>query len=468
MNNLKLKGQIEVVLEDQYGNVKHREVKDNTITNPFLKHSLYLMMTNNVLNDTVRATKGTTMPSVTIPSSIGIYAMKTPVNIQKNTFKPPYVGTSGVDLHPDVTFYNLSGAASETSLQMIPVDTKCHFDKGNEIKFVLEYVKNSYTGIVKSVVIGRGHTAQNNNYQLLLKDIDLPTEFYSGSAEYLLEHTLNETIVYKRNGSYNQWRANLRTKEFTNVTGSGMNSNIASYYGGLIMNNTIFKAAKASASGSDYSATLTYVTDWQNKTTAKVLSIPFVARQGMTVDTTVLPVLVAKPGQNKLEMFVTMSTGSHNGEIGANIQKAVIDVSNIDDIKYDIVDMGISPYAVSNYGTSVGQYYTGLLHEGKYYLPYYYIIDESGKAINVSSAAYQEGAIFSSDLTVVHDIVNYRVASNTFNAFVISDELMQLQVNTATNYYANLTQVVSGTNLETPITKGANDVLRIIYRYKLA
>lgn len=468
MNNLKLKGQIEVILEDQHGKVKHREVKDNTITDPFLKHSLYQMMSQNYLNNVTRATSGGTMPSVTAPTSFGIYTMKTPVDIKKDTFKPPYVGNLGTDLHPDVTFYNLAGSSSENSQQMIPVDGKCYFDKGGEIKFALEYLKNSFTGVVRSVVIGRGHNTQNSNYQLLMKDVDMPAEFYSSNQQYLLEHTTNGTILYKSLSQYSYWWANLKTKEFKSSSSSLIYSNINSYYGGLILNNSIFKATKTSASGNTYNVTLTYVPNWKNSTSAKTLSIPFETREGMTIDSTVLPVLVAKPEQNKLEVFVTLSTGNHNGEIGANIQKAVIDVSNLDEIKYDIVDMGISPYTISNFGTTVGQYVTGLFHEGKYYLPYYHIVNETGELTNVTNTSYQEGAVFSNDLSTVHNIISYRLASNTFNAPVICEDIRQMQVNNSNNYYINATQVVSGTNLETPITKGANDVLRIIYRYKLA
>ena len=37
MENLKIKGQIEVILEDEHGNVKYREIKNNTVTDGFLR-----------------------------------------------------------------------------------------------------------------------------------------------------------------------------------------------------------------------------------------------------------------------------------------------------------------------------------------------------------------------------------------------------------------------------------------------
>ena len=109
MNNFNLKGQIEVILEDEHGVVKHREIQDNTITLPALKYMLYLMMSNGSLNNITRATQGTTMPSPAAPSTFGIYVMSSPVDIKKDTFRPPYVDNTGIGLHPNVSFYNLAG-----------------------------------------------------------------------------------------------------------------------------------------------------------------------------------------------------------------------------------------------------------------------------------------------------------------------------------------------------------------------
>jgi hypothetical protein len=406
-------------------------------------------------------------PLPNTPNSFGIYALSHPVDIRPDTYRPPYVPLEGSGLGAGITFYNLNGNTSETAQQMIPVDGKCHFSKGGKVEFALEYVKNTYSGVIQSIVIGSAH----NNLQVYacaIGDVDLPDEFKTGTGYYLLEHTKNGTILHKNPSGGNVVNANLKTKEFAMTAGGGSYSNTVTYFGGLILNDTVFKVAKASASGATHTVTLTYVPNWKNSTNQKSMNIPFTAREGMTVNTTVQPVLVARPDQNRLEVFVTLSTGDHGGETGANIQKAVVDISDVNNLTYTITDLGVIPYAISNYGTTVAQYMTGLYHEGKYYLPYYYIVDEGGILKTPTNSGYQEGAVLSADLKTMHGIINFRHTNAIVNAPVVADEVLQCQVNTATSPFVHLTRVVSGTNLDTPIMKGANDVLRIIYRYKLA
>lgn len=469
MNDLKLNGQIEVILLDENGQVKHREVKDNTITQAALKYMLYLMMSNTGLNNVTRATHGTSMPASGAPAQFGLYVMSKEVDIRKDTFRPPYVDDNGIDINSDVTFYNLNGGTTEASNQMITVDGKCYFDKGSEIKFALEYIKNTYTGIVRSVVIGRAHNNKNLNYLLQMKDVDLPADWYTGTANYLMEHTVNGTVVYKTVDKTRQFSSNLKTKIFTSYGVEMIHNNITNHFGGLIMNDTIFKVVKASISGSVYNVTLQYVQDWKNVSVLKTINIPFDIKEGMTGNATVTPVLVARPGLNKLEIFVTTSIGDHDGIKGAHVQKAVVDIADMEEITHTISDMGITPYAISGCGTTVGQYYTGFFHEGKYFLPFYYIVNkDNGTMSNQTDNNFQEGVVLSSDFKTVHNMTCYRTATNQFFAFVEAEEVLQCFVNSTTNYYVMLSQVLSGTNLETPITKGANDILRVIYRYKLS
>jgi hypothetical protein len=467
MNKIGLKGQIEILLEDKRGNVKRREVHDNTITDAYLKHALYGMMTASNFVNTTRATAGGTM-SVGAPGNFGIYAMSIPVNIQKDTYRAPYVNESGTALHPDVAFYNLAGGATESAMEMIPVDARSFFHNGHKAEFTLEYVKNTYTGTIRSVIIGRQHASLDQMYALFIKDPDYPAELYTSGTNYLLEHTDNGTILYKIPVANTQFALNMKTKAYLSFANTSMNANIISYFGGLIVNNAIFKVAKKSNTTTSYVVTLTFVPNWKDSTTAQTLDITFTARSGMaSTSGTYLPVLVSKPN-NKLEIFLTLSTGNHSGEVGANIQKAVVDVSDLGNITYNIVDMGIIPYAVSGYGTTVGQYMTGLFHEGNYHLPYYSVVNGAGSVADTTTSSYQEGVIISNDLATVRNIVNYRRAANEFNAFVAREGgAVQCRVNTAASNFITATQIVSGANLDVPITKGNNDILRIIYRYIL-
>lgn len=78
------------------------------------------------------------------------------------------------------------------------------------------------------------------------------------------------------------------------------------------------------------------------------------------------PVMVAIPGENKLEIFVTTSVGNDNGVIGANVQKAVVDVSNTGSITYTIEEVGTIPYIIGTYSTDKQRYNTGLFYNDQY------------------------------------------------------------------------------------------------------
>lgn len=469
MTNFNLKGQIEVTLLDENGSVKHREVQDNTITAPALRHMLYLMMSGSGLNNVSRATTGgTSVFSASYPTQFGLYVMSTPVDIRKSTYLPPYVDASRTGLHPNVTFYGVNGDSTETNAVIIPSNAKCYFNKGAEVEFSIEYVKNTATGIVRSVIIGRNHADKSYKYQLQLRDVDLPSNIYSSTVNYLLEHTVDGTILYKAISASEQCGVNLQTKIFNTFNNDPVYNNITGQFGGLIMNNTIFKVTKNTASGSLYKVNLTYVRNWMSSTAATSLTIEIPTREGMSVNTTVLPVLVAKPGTNKMEIFVTMSTGNHGGVQGANIKKVVVDVSNMDNITYTISDMGVIPYTISGYSTAVGYYMTGFFHDNKYYLPFYHILNpDTGGMTNPTTDAYQEGIILSSDFSTEHGIIPYRLAAAEFYAVVQADEILQCKVNAAQPTWQSISQVLSGANLAAPITKGANDVLRVTYRYRL-
>jgi hypothetical protein len=62
----------------------------------------------------------------------------------------------------------------------------------------------------------------------------------------------------------------------------------------------------------------------------------------------------------------------------------------------------------------------------------------------------------------------FNMRSSEPNLVVCTDSgLLQCQANAVNIPYIFMSQVVSGTNLTQPVTKDADDVLRIIYRYRL-
>jgi hypothetical protein len=469
-DGMKMKGQIEVILEDKSGKVKQREVVENTITDAYLKYVLYQCMSlTNLANATRQGTGG--LISADAPNKFGIYVMSEPVKVSPDTYLPPYVDESRRGLSPLVSFYNNGGTTTESSQEMIPVDARCYYDR-SKLEYTLEYVKNTYAGVVRSIVIGRGHDSEPRFFVVRQKDVNMPNDLYSTTANYVLEHTADGTVIRKPIGTNEVITANPATNLYTRTVNANGFNNITAQFGALAVNGHLFKAVKKSASGETYTVTLTYLKDYLTAAnTAANLDIAVPARSGMTVNTTVWPVMVSRADQNKLEIFITMSTGIHGAQVGANIKKVVVDISDINNIEYDVVDMGVIKYAISGYtANNVQNYMTGLFHDGKYYLPYHYTIYPDGSLAGQTAAGFQEGVVISADFATVHRVINFRHAQNITNCPVIADDgrVIQMQANTTTPHVVRIGQVVSGTNLENPITKGENDVLRVIYRYKIA
>jgi hypothetical protein len=469
MDNLRMKGEIEVRLEDLNGRIKQREVVRNTITDAYLKYALHQLMTTTNLVAATRATASGSMASAGAVNSFGIYVMSEPITVTADTYLPPYVDDARTGLSPTVSFYNVAGATTESSQVMIPVDTRCYYNR-SKMEYTLEYVKNTYAGVVKSIAIGRAHTTANNNFLLQQKDNDMPADLYSALANYALEHTAaNGTVIRKTIGTSNEViTANLKTKLYSREVNANAFTNITSLFGGLAMNGHLFNVAKKTATGGTYTVTLSYRKNYLTEANSTVsLDIAVPARENMTTDATVIPVLVTRANQSKLEIFVTVSIGNHSGTIGANVKKVVVDVADIDNISYEISDMGVIRYAVSGFGTTVGQYLTGLFHDGKYYLPYYYVVGSDGTLSGASATAFQEGIVISSNFETIHNVINYRAVTNQAYLPVITDEIIQIMANVTTPYVVKIGQLVSGANLENAITKSENDVLRVIYRYKI-
>jgi hypothetical protein len=339
----------------------------------------------------------------------------------------------------------------------------------------MEYVKKTYTGTVRSIAIGRVHTAPSQLFNIQNKDGAMPPEMYASTTSYLLENISDGTILYKLSSDGTEaYVINLKTNQYSRTTNASLiaSANIATQFGGLAVNGHLFKVGKKSISGSNYTVTLTYVKNFLSATTVGSMDIVVSGRAGtgLSLNTTVVPVAVARAAQNKIEIFVTLTIGNHSGEYGANVKKVVVDVSDINSIQTEIVDMGVIKYAISGYGTNVGQYATGLFYDGKYYLPYYYVVNSDGTLGHAASTSYQEGVVLSSDFNTVHRILNYKCATNAFNFPVISGagEVIQLLANTVSPHVFVGGQIVSGTNLENSVTKLEPDTLRVIYRYRIA
>lgn len=115
------------------------------------------LMNNTSLNTVSRSTNNGALLFNGQMEAPGIYLMSTPVDIKPETFITPYSQLNRSTPSPDITFYNQNGATTETSSVIIPNQSCCGFiNDGSNITYSIEYIKNSYSGEIRSVTIGNG------------------------------------------------------------------------------------------------------------------------------------------------------------------------------------------------------------------------------------------------------------------------------------------------------------------------
>ena len=481
MENCHLQGELEVIVEDPNGNVKSRQVVPNAITDGFLRYTFYDMMNagatlNNVLRSHTRT--GYNFLSRVAPTNHGIYAMGSDIDIRYETFVPPYVDGRLTALHPDVVFYNVDGSMTETSLVMIPVDQRCYFDHSRR-ELVVEYVKNTGRGSVKSICVGRSHSASAQMYSVSLAETAVPDHWKATAAgSYLIEHhQTGGTSLWKTvSATAGQYRFNLKSRTVEDFSNSALHTNItaAATVGGIVVGNHLFKAVKQAASGSSYTLRLGYVLNFRTASSVVNKDIVLTARAGATVRTDTHPVMVYRTDTGELEIFVTMSLGQReeDNHYGFNLYKVIVSgLDNPATMETETVNLGFLPYAVSCHDTTGPLYVTGYFDGTSYYLPYNLVVHDPvfGLVANTSAAAFQNGIVISENFKTVSRLFNTRSLNTTPNLIVRADTgLLQCQAALGTIPYIFLSQVVSGTNLPVPSVKEPDDVLRIIYRYKIA
>ena len=269
MENSHIQGQIEVVVEDQSGNIKSRQTITNAITDGFLRYAFYDMLNGGTLSDVLRGKirTGYNLLSRTLPSALGIYAMDRNINVGGDTFLPPYVTGDLNKLDPGVVFYNIGGATTEDSQVMIPVDQRCFFDHTNR-ELVVEYVKNTGYGVVKSVCVGRSHLLKTQMYSVTQAETAVPNQWTATAANYLIEHHATAgTSLWKAASTAAQYRFNLKTRTVDSFSNTSLNTNIAatSLVGGIVVGNHLFKVVKQIATGASYTIRLNYVTNFEHR-----------------------------------------------------------------------------------------------------------------------------------------------------------------------------------------------------------
>jgi len=473
MENSQIQGQIEVIVEDKNGNVKSRQEITNAITDGFLRYAFYDMLNGGTLGDVLRSKTrtGYNLLSRAVPSALGIYAMNRNIDVGNETFLPPYVIGDLATLDPGVVFYNIGGSATEDSQVMIPVDQRCFFDHSSR-ELIVEYVKNTGYGVVKSVCVGRSHLQKTQMYSVTQTETAVPNQWSSTSTSYLIEHhATTGTSLWKATGTTAQYRFNLKDRTADSFANAALNTNIttATTVGGLVVGNHLFKAVRQTVTGSSYTLRLNYVMNFRTASNVATRDIVLTTREGMSVATDTMPVMVYRSDTDKLEIFVTVSSGDHDGDVGFNVYKVIVSgLNSPTTMTTETVDLGILPYCISNFETTAALYLTGYFDGTSYYLPYTSVYDATNRIRTVAENAFQNGIVIAEDFETISRVINMRNSTSGPNLIVRADTgLLQCQANAANIPYIFMSQVVSGANLPQASVKELDDVLRIIYKYKL-
>jgi hypothetical protein len=522
-NETKLVGRITAQIEDKDGNIKQSCTTENTITDAFLKRSLVLSLNTSPV--------GTALRSVSKPSSgqyvgvadagtFGIYGLNREIEITKDTVLPPYVTRDATSLAADVTVYNNNNTLTESAKELVPVDNRSVYRrKEGDNSYIVEYVKNSGVGSVKSICFGRAYNDPSSLIGTTVGEAIYQAAWTTGTVEYFLEHRLTgipteqcpqgnrqETIVWKQVSSSSQFSANLVTKQITAYASSTLSTNLlnTNLVGAHVFdNNGVKVAVKAVCSGSSasektYTLTLYYCTNITGTTTVGSRTVVITLPEYVTPNIEYYPVMVSRPDKGTkgvLEIWVTVAQGTFEipqdggdptTETGCFVYKLTLETP-VDPANSEIDEeiIGVLPYGIGQYAnTGVAYYMSGFYFadlqnddagrtdketpEGVYYLPYVLYRDGSNYThLNSSSWAY--GVKYDEDITEVKgDYLARSSSSQQFNAPVMTDAgVLYCRVNSTTMYYVTLSGVISGANLPTTLVKGENDILRLIYEYSL-
>jgi hypothetical protein len=509
----KLTGTITVQIEDQDGNIKQSCTVNNTITNVFLKRAFVSAFTQGNVATALRSvSKSSTgqYASYVDSGTFGVYALNKEIDVTENTIIPPYVQRNMTSLDSSVMCYNDGNNATETGNVMIAVDNRSVYSRtSDKHAYRFEYVKNSGVGSVRSICVGRSYSSPQNYTGSLIGEAIYQPMWTTGTSEYFIEHWMTGTptelcpngnqqgtTVWKSVSSSSQFSANLVTKQITTYATSNLYTNIvnASLVGAHIFNNNgtfvAIKAIMASSTASEIVVRLSYCTSITGNTTVSTRDITVSVPEGESYNTNYgAPVMVSRPDNGTLEIWLTVSAGAHtlpdeSVVYGARVYKIVIAApTNPAASEYEIEEVGIMPQIVGRYNNdNTGYYVSGFYFadlqnadaektdkeepEGVYYLPIVgYSVQGSTMYYNTSTAAY--GIAVSTDLTTVYRdyIARYSSSGSTLAPVFTDDGTLFCNVSSSGLYYYEIGGVVSGANLPQTLTKGANDILRLIYEY---
>ena len=510
---MKAVGRVTVQLEEPTGDSKVRgrviksETHENTITDPFLANILARQMFTTPIGTAMR---GVTKTASTPPGQYaaihnsgtwGIYALNSQSPVTKATKIPPYINTQE-SVASNVTFYNVNASTTETNMEMVPVDARSGFEfvEGDNTH-TLEYIKNTGTGIVRTVMLGRAHNAPDSTCGVLFGEFAHQAKWIDGYPGTCVQTMLDRTRLIK-GGPTAPKLLDLLTKDI--LEGTVARDAIptlldTSYWSTLLPSSnggTTGAAGSVLVNGHPYrvdyvsnvagTSVTIRISGWSHAAAApagnyKDIIIPIEAG---TTAMTYHPITVFNPVTENLECFVSVSYGMFPGtpnKYGINVKKVVFSdfppsanmaaIPNFVNITETVTDLGIWEY-----GPAAPAQYQGLGFfdhlVNRYYLPCYVKANPTtGALITRGTTNFCPGYIFDNNWEIVGEWIARSAGTGNVGGSIVpmrTDRGLAYGLyDLATPYYPNITQVISGVVLAENYEKTSDNVLRLIYSYTL-
>ena len=502
-----LKGRIVATIENSAGDILQKAESNNFISDAFSRLALWKMFGSENessegyedplpyrnLRRIVRMSKLLDHPLRNVayiqePSNHGIYCMSSLMDVDPNTFWAPYcLPMNTITLSPNVTFFNINGDTKETEKTMIPNDSRCYFDPTTN-EFVTEYLKNTGTGIINSIAIGKSHeqVGDKSSWGFGTIEPNLPIGWATTNGNFMVEPTTAGDFIwtYDTNIAY---RLNPISKEV--MATPPQTSNITFNCGAIVVGANVFRTLTTNyQDNTNFIVRLDYRLDFRNLLNSSLvwpsININFpVSNGGITgginnvspSNVNRQPVLIYRPDTGNLELFATTSMGAHtqggSPVYGCHLQKAIIDPLNPTGTAV-ISSLGLIPYAIGRRNDSEVTYELGQydLETGRYRLPFRYYWDDASNTLITSASASDSNwtpAIETSDFTTFSTTYPSTWHAKCLWPFYSGGKRRYLSLGTTDREWIWMSQLVSGANLSTPLEKQKNSIFRLQYRYRL-
>jgi hypothetical protein len=376
-------------------------------------------------------------------------------------------------------------------------------------EYTIDYIKNSGTGTVKSLCVGRIHSEMVSTFQTFVADINrnLTWQAAAPQLQYLLEHKSGKSFLWKNIGTTAVYKFDLTDKTSPIIRAVPNASSWGGYNttGGLafttgdVGSETVtairFNAPSIVAASNRVNVPIVAslpANFFVNATVTALTTIAFdLPQDDIDNGTTLIPNVTAYHpvmlmGQDStdadptIEIFQTVGIGPD----GFKVMRAVL--SNILNPTSIVVDIDEETYT---FPVAIGNYYyssfdvsdlLGYYEEkgvdgvdSEYYLPYTQVW-QNNAAKGVANASFTPGIVVDKDLTTAGKRFIYR--SGTAFPYItpfakIEGKVRQMcPASAAANQgwvYPTNTQVFSAIQLPEPVEKTADKTLHIIYKYRL-